>query len=137
MYYWHCCPMNVFVLFLDELAQEKNKFRKFNWGWMKVCILFCNLKVQNLVPKINLVNRRWVVYSIMNDDFTKSKFQLMINRWKPSSAVQRSDLQALKGQIFHSQRFDVNGAALNKSFKRKNLNKNQKSALSYKSGRRH
>ena len=54
------------MLFLDELAQEKD-IKEVPLRLVEVWMRFCNLKVQNLVLKIDLVNRRcsvqWVVYS--------------------------------------------------------------------------
>ena len=38
---------------------------------MKFCVRFCNLNVQNLVLKIDSVDRRWVVYSRAYGNLTK------------------------------------------------------------------
>ena len=40
-----------------------NIFRKFHWDWLRFCMRFCNLKVQNLVLKMWKVNKPTAVYS--------------------------------------------------------------------------
>ena len=80
-----CCPIHGFMLFLDEIAKAKDIYEVL-LELVGFLYAFFSLKVQNLVLKIDLVNRR-LVWQSLASPFTRTVGFFCGLLWPGSLAV--------------------------------------------------